>query len=252
MIDYFSKIDEIKFEGKSSNNPLSFKFYDENKIVLGKTMKEHLRFAACYWHTFNWPGLDPFGGPTFDRPWMKSGDALKMAELKLDIAFDFFSKIKTPFFCFHDRDIAPEGSTYKETQKNFFHIIDLMEKKMELTNMQLLWGTANATARGAGLLCREAWLSCAHAYGGCKEGLPQCGCFLFGKCARPGSTGLRCGCKNFGGARLQSYRSDVEPSAAGPHTHPQLHYGWFLEAAYAGVGGTYPGSLRDDGRGDAG
>ena len=144
MIDYFSKIDEIKFEGISSNNPLSFKFYDENKIVLGKTMKEHLRFAACYWHTFNWPGLDPFGGPTFDRPWMKSGDALKMAELKLDIAFDFFSKIKTPFFCFHDRDIAPEGSTYKETQKNFFHIIDLMEKKMELSNMQLLWGTANA------------------------------------------------------------------------------------------------------------
>ena len=144
MVSYFKDIDEIKFEGEDSNNPLSFKYYDENKIVLGKTMKEHLRFATCYWHTFTWPGLDPFGGPTFDRPWMKNGDPLKMAELKLEEAFDFFSKIKTPFFCFHDRDISPEGTTYKETQKNFLHIIDLMEKKIEETGMKLLWGTANA------------------------------------------------------------------------------------------------------------
>ena len=144
MSDYFKNINEINFEGENSNNPLSFKFYDENKMVLGKTMKEQLRFATCYWHTFTWPGLDPFGGATFERPWMTSGDPLKMAEMKLDEAFDFFKKIKTPYFCFHDRDISPEGSTYKETQKFFFHIIDLMESKMSDSDTKLLWGTANA------------------------------------------------------------------------------------------------------------
>jgi len=144
MTDYFKNIDVIKFEGPDSDNPLSFRFYDENKIIFGKSMKDNLRFATCYWHTFTWPGLDPFGGPTLERPWMKAGDPLKMAELKLNEAFDFFSKIKTPFFCFHDRDISPEGQTYKETQKNFFHIIGLMEKKMQDTDMKLLWGTANA------------------------------------------------------------------------------------------------------------
>ena len=144
MSDYFKNINEINYEGPESENPLSFKYYDENKQVLGKTMKEHLRFATCYWHTFTWPGLDPFGGATFDRPWMSNSDPLKMAEMKLDEAFDFFNKIKTPFFCFHDRDIAPEGLNYRETQKNFLHIIDLMESKMNSSNVKLLWGTANA------------------------------------------------------------------------------------------------------------
>ncbi len=144
MSNYFKDIDQIRFEGKDSNNPLSFKYYDENKIVLGKTMKEHLRFATCYWHTFTWPGLDPFGGPTLDRPWMSAGDPLEKAEQKLNEAFDFFSKITTPYFCFHDRDVSPEGSTYNETQKNFFYIIDLMEKKINQTGIKLLWGTANA------------------------------------------------------------------------------------------------------------
>ncbi|MDB4859969.1 xylose isomerase [Alphaproteobacteria bacterium] len=144
MSDYFKNINEINYEGPDSENSLSFKYYDENKKVLGKTMKEHLRFATCYWHTFTWPGLDPFGGATFERPWMSDSDPLKMAEMKLDEAFDFFNKIKTPFFCFHDRDIAPEGSNYKETQKNFLHIIDLMELKMNTSNVKLLWGTANA------------------------------------------------------------------------------------------------------------
>ena len=144
MSNYFEKISEIQFEGEISNNPLSFKYYDENKIVLSKTMKEHLRFATCYWHSFTWPGLDPFGGPTLNRPWMKSGNTMEMAELKLEEAFDFFSKITTPYFCFHDRDISPEGETYAETKKNFFHIIDLMEKKMSQTGVKLLWGTANA------------------------------------------------------------------------------------------------------------
>ncbi len=100
MTEYFSKIPEIKFEGLESTNPFAFKIYDENKKILGKSMKEHLRFATCYWHTFTWPGLDPFGGQTFDRPWMQTGDDMKMAEMKLDAAFDFFTKIKTPFFAF--------------------------------------------------------------------------------------------------------------------------------------------------------
>ena len=144
MSEYFKNIPQIKYEGLSSNNPLSFKYYNEDQVVLGKSMKEHLRFATCYWHTFTWPGLDPFGGPTLGRPWMRSDNPLKMAELKLDTAFDFFRKIKTPYFCFHDRDIAPEGNNYLETKKNLYHIVDLMEKQMQDTGIKLLWGTANA------------------------------------------------------------------------------------------------------------
>ena len=144
MSSYFKDISKIQYEGVDSNNPLSFKYYDEDKVILGKKMKDHLRFATCYWHTFTWPGLDPFGGPTFERPWMQQGDPIEKAEEKLDEAFDFFDKITTPFFCFHDRDISPEGKNYSETQKNFFHIIDLMEKKLSKSKVKLLWGTANA------------------------------------------------------------------------------------------------------------
>jgi len=144
MSSYFKDISKIQYEGVDSNNPLSFKYYDEDKVVLGKKMKDHLRFATCYWHTFTWPGLDPFGGPTFERTWMQQGDPIEKAEEKLDEAFDFFDKITTPFFCFHDRDISPEGKNYSETQKNFFHIIDLMEKKLSKSKVKLLWGTANA------------------------------------------------------------------------------------------------------------
>ena len=144
MSSYFKDISKIQYEGVDTNNPLSFKYYDEDKMVLGKKMKDHLRFATCYWHTFTWPGLDPFGGPTFERPWMQQGDPIEKAEEKLDEAFDFFDKITTPFFCFHDRDISPEGKNYSETQKNFFHIIDLMEKKLSKSKVKLLWGTANA------------------------------------------------------------------------------------------------------------
>ena len=121
MSDYFKNIPQIKFEGVESKNPLSFKYYNEDQVVLGKSMKDHFRFATCYWHTFTWPGLDPFGGVTFERPWMASHDHIKMAELKLEAAFDFFTKIKTPYFCFHDRDIAPEGNNFEETKKNLEH-----------------------------------------------------------------------------------------------------------------------------------
>ena len=144
MNNYFNHIPKIEYKGTEDNDPLSFKYYNENQIVLGKSMKEHLRFAICYWHSFTWPGLDPFGGPTLERPWMKKGDPIEKAKEKLNEAFDFFTKITTPFFCFHDRDISPEGINYSETQKNFFYIIDLMEKKISDTGVKLLWGTANA------------------------------------------------------------------------------------------------------------
>ena len=100
MSEYFSKINPIAFEGKESSNPLSFKYYDASRIVLGKSLEEHLRMAVCYWHTFNWPGGDPFGGSTFLRPWMETGDAITQAKDKLENAFDFFNKLTIPYFCF--------------------------------------------------------------------------------------------------------------------------------------------------------
>ena len=109
MSDYFQDIPPIKFEGKDSKNPLAFKYYQADRKILGKTLEDHLRMAVCYWHTFNWPGGDPFGGQTFLRPWMESGDKLEQAKDKLNNAFSFFEKLGIPFFCFHDVDVAPEG-----------------------------------------------------------------------------------------------------------------------------------------------
>ena len=123
MSSYFDHIPKIEYKGIENKNPLSFKYYNADQTVLGKSMKEHLRFATCYWHTFTWPGLDPFGGQTFDRPWMSNGNSLEMAELKLEEAFNFFTKITTPYFCFHDRDIAPEGKNiFKKLKNNLDHI----------------------------------------------------------------------------------------------------------------------------------
>ena len=100
MSDYFKDVPTIKYEGRDSINPLSFKFYDANKKILGKTLEEHLRMAVCYWHTFNWPGGDPFGGQTFLRPWMEAGDKIEQAKDKLNNAFIFFVKIRNSIFLF--------------------------------------------------------------------------------------------------------------------------------------------------------
>ena len=140
---YFDKIPKIELKGAQSEDPLSFKFYDASKIVLGKSMEENLRIASCYWHSFSWPGGDPFGGPTFQRPWMQKGDAIEMAKLKLENAFDFFEKLGQPYFCFHDADIAPEGSNFAETEAIQKTIVDAIQKKIEDGNTKLLWGTAN-------------------------------------------------------------------------------------------------------------
>jgi len=145
MSDFFTTVDKISYEGTESDNPLAFRWYDKDREVLGKRMGDHLRFAVCYWHTFCWPGGDPFGGPCIDRPWFggDADDAMALANLKLDVAFEFFEKLGVPFFCFHDRDAAPEGSTLAESNANLEAIAERMEAAMERTGLKLLWGTAN-------------------------------------------------------------------------------------------------------------
>ncbi len=143
MTSYFNHIAPIRFEGADSNNELAFKHYDKDRIVLGKRMEDHLRFAACYWHNFVWNGLDPFGGATFERPWFQGGSPMELAKLKADAAFEFFSKLGVPYYCFHDRDVAPEGATPRESHENFQRLVDVLGEKQQATGVKLLWGTAN-------------------------------------------------------------------------------------------------------------
>ena len=141
--EYFTGIGKIPFEGPESKNPLAFKFYDENKVVAGKPMKDHFRFAIAYWHTFCGNGSDPFGPGTVDFPWDASSDPMQAAKDKLDAAFEFISKLGVPYYCFHDRDIAPEGDSVTESETNLKEIISLAKKKQAESGIQLLWGTAN-------------------------------------------------------------------------------------------------------------
>ena len=142
---FFSDVDTISFVGRDADpDALGFRVYEPDRMVLGKRMEDHLRFSACYWHTFCWPGDDVFGDGTFDRPWQASGgDPMALAHMKLDVAFEFFSKLGVPFFCFHDRDIAPEGDSYRESAARLDEMVDAAAGKMEETGVQLLWGTAN-------------------------------------------------------------------------------------------------------------
>jgi len=144
MTEFFKDVAPIKFEGTESTNPLAFHHYDADRMILGKSMKDHLRFAACYWHNFCWQGSDVFGGGTFDRPWQKPGNAMDMAKMKADAAFEFFKKLNVPYYCFHDTDVAPEGNSIKEYQNNFAEMVDVLEAKQAETGLKLLWGTANA------------------------------------------------------------------------------------------------------------
>ena len=134
----------IGFGGLDSDDALAFHVYEPDRVVLGKRMEDHLRIAVCYWHSFNWPGSDVFGGGTLDRPWLSGqGDPMDAARQKMDAAFEFFSKLGTPFFCFHDVDIAPEGDTFTGSAKTLETMVDYAEKKMAETGVRLLWGTAN-------------------------------------------------------------------------------------------------------------
>jgi xylose isomerase len=140
---YFGSIAPIKFEGPESENPLAYRYYDKNRMVLGKSMAAQLRPAVCYWHTFAWEGADVFGQPTFQRPWHRPGDPMQRAQEKLTAAFEFFEKLGIPFFTFHDRDVAPEGATLRESHKNLDRILEGMQGQMQRTGVKLLWGTAN-------------------------------------------------------------------------------------------------------------
>ena len=134
----------IAYEGPESDNPLAFRWYDAERSVAGRTMAEHLRFAVCYWHSFTWDGFDIFGAGTMDRPWLGAQtDPMDAARGKMDAAFEFFSKLGAPFWCFHDRDIAPEGATFAESCRNLDTMVDEAARHMEATGMRLLWGTAN-------------------------------------------------------------------------------------------------------------
>jgi xylose isomerase len=144
MSNYFSDIPAIAYEGPESSNPLAFKWYDKDRLVLGKRMEDHLRFAVCYWHSFCWNGFDPFGyDGTFERPWQRVADPMAAARMKADAAFDFFSRLGAPYYCFHDRDVAPEGSTPRESVNHLHEMIDVLQAKQAQTGMKLLWGTAN-------------------------------------------------------------------------------------------------------------
>ncbi len=138
---YFGDIEPVSYEGADSTNPLAFRYYNPDEIVMGKRMEDHLRFAVCYWHNFVWPGLDPFGGQTFDRPWF--GNTLDQAKQKADVAFDMFTLLRSPFYCFHDADVRPEGDSFAENTSNLNAIADYFEEKQAETGVKLLWGTAN-------------------------------------------------------------------------------------------------------------
>ncbi len=143
MSSFFSITTPVRYEGPNSRNPLAFKWYDAKKKVMGKPLSQHLRFAACYWHSFCWTGTDPFGGDTFLRPWQGGGDPMRQAKAKADVAFEMFRLLGVPFFAFHDRDIAPEGASLAESNRNVREIAEIFEKKMKATGVRLLWGTAN-------------------------------------------------------------------------------------------------------------
>ena len=141
---FFEGVGEIGFEGPGSGNDLAFEVYDPDRMVLGKRMEDQMRIAVCYWHSFNWPGSDVFGAGTLDRPWLETtADPMAAARSKMDAAFEFFSKLGVPFFCFHDADIAPAGETFAESAKNLETMVSYAEEKMAETGVRLLWGTAN-------------------------------------------------------------------------------------------------------------
>jgi xylose isomerase len=140
-IGFFGDIGRVEYEGVESTRPLAFRYYDKDRIVLGKRLEDHLRFAVCYWHTFAWTGGDPFGGQTFMRPWF--GDTPEHARAKADAAFEMLALLGVPYYCFHDADVRPEGATFAENTRNLNAAADYLARKQADTGIKLLWGTAN-------------------------------------------------------------------------------------------------------------
>jgi len=141
--EFYKGIGKIEYEGKESDNPLAFKYYDANKMIAGKTMKEHFKFAVAYWHTFCGQGADPFGLGTQDFPWDKSNDIMQRAKDKADAAFEFISKMGFEYFCFHDYDLIEEASSFDESEKRLHEIVQYIKAKKKNSGIKLLWGTAN-------------------------------------------------------------------------------------------------------------
>lgn len=143
--EVFKGIQKVKYEGKGSDNPLAFKYYNPDEVVAGKRMEDHLRFAVAYWHTFQATGTDPFGPVgTAVRPWDNLTDSMELAKYKVEANFELCEKLGVPFFCFHDRDIAPEAGTLRETNKRLDEIVAVIKNRMKSSNVKLLWGTTNA------------------------------------------------------------------------------------------------------------
>jgi len=140
---FFGASAPVAYGGKDAKSPLAFRWYDKDRVVRGRRLEDHLRFAVCYWHSFCWPGGDPFGGETFLRPWHHGTDAMALARAKADIAFELFRLLDVPFFTFHDVDAAPEGASLAESVANLNGIADVFEQKMASSKVRLLWGTAN-------------------------------------------------------------------------------------------------------------
>jgi len=141
MTGYFNGIPAIRYEGPESENDFAFRHYNPDEVVAGRRMEDHLRFAVAYWHSFAWPGGDPFGGQTFERPWF--GDTMEHARLKADAAFEMFDILGVPYFCFHDADVRPEAGSFAASLKQFEAIVDHFGAKMQTHRARLLWGTAN-------------------------------------------------------------------------------------------------------------
>jgi xylose isomerase len=142
-MEFFKNISKIKYEGKDSTNPLAFKFYDADRVIAGKPMREHLRFAMSYWHTLTGEGNDPFGTGTMDRPWNELS-GMEKSKLRAEVGFELMSKLGIDYFCFHDLDIAPEGDSLKEKQENLDEMVAYIEELMKKTGIKCLWGTTNA------------------------------------------------------------------------------------------------------------
>ena len=141
MTDFFQGIAKATYEGPDSTNPMAFHHYNPDEMVMGKRMEDHLRFACAWWHSFAWPGGDPFGGQTFERPWF--GDTMELAKLKADVAFEMFDILGVPYYCFHDADMRPEGANFAENSRNLEEMVDYLGEKMAAGGPKLLWGTAN-------------------------------------------------------------------------------------------------------------
>lgn len=142
-IEYFKSIQQIKYEGPESDNDLAFRWYDENKMVAGKSMKDHFRFASAYWHSFSGNGSDPFGEPTHLFPWDEKADPVERAKDKMDAAFEFITKMNIPYYCFHDVDVVSYGTNVVENEKRLMALVDYAKEKQKQTGVKLLWGTAN-------------------------------------------------------------------------------------------------------------